>query len=181
MKKKGILAASVILLIALIIYSQKIYFPIEGTVIDAETGKPIEGAVVLAEWTITKGIGLTYTDIYRIVEAITDKSGRFDTKVYVMNPFINKPELTIYKGGYVCWNNKFIFPSFKHRENFKWKSNTTYELEQFKKEYSYKDHVIFLLGFLDTSVLVKNKDAFMRFLIFEESMADKEPRSRGQR
>ena len=36
---------------------------ITGTVVDAETGKPIEGAVVLVEWTMTKGVpGMSHTE-----------------------------------------------------------------------------------------------------------------------
>ena len=47
---------------------------ITGTVVDAETGQPIEGAVVLVEWTMTKGVpGMSHTESYKIVEEITDK------------------------------------------------------------------------------------------------------------
>jgi hypothetical protein len=47
-----------------------------GTVQDAETGAPIEGAVVFVEWTKTKGLpGLTSTKVYKIVEVETDKDG----------------------------------------------------------------------------------------------------------
>ena len=147
MKKKGILAASALLLIALIIYSQKIYFPIEGTVVDAETGKPIEGAVVLAEWTITKGIGLTATESYMIVETVTDRNGKFKINAYVLNPFVNKPRLTLYKAGYTAWNNRFIFPGYIPRKETRWQSNNTYAIEKFKEEYSHTEHVSFIHTF----------------------------------
>ena len=39
---------------------------ITGTVVDAETGKPIEGAVILVEWTMTKGVpGMSHTKAKR--------------------------------------------------------------------------------------------------------------------
>ena len=48
---------------------------ITGTVVDAETGKPIEGAVVLIQWTKTKGaLGMTHHEIYKIFETETDQA-----------------------------------------------------------------------------------------------------------
>jgi len=38
------------------------YFPISGQVIDAETLQPIEGAVVLVEWTKVRGLGEHWTE-----------------------------------------------------------------------------------------------------------------------
>jgi len=176
MKKKGIWAASAVLLIALIIYSQKIYFPIEGTVVDAETGKPIEGAVVLAEWTITRGIALTATEPYEAVEMTTTKNGKFNINIHVLNPFVNKPDLTIYKAGYVCWNNKFIFPGYKPIGEYMWKSNLTYAMEKFRKEYSYIEHVHFIESRVTTFTLVENKSAFIKAYWWERLAAQEESR-----
>ena len=53
------------------------YAEMTGTVVDAETGAPIEGAVVLVEWTVTKGVpGMTVTETYKVIEKITDKEGK---------------------------------------------------------------------------------------------------------
>jgi hypothetical protein len=117
---------------------------ISGTVVDAETGLPIEGAVVLVEWTKTKGMpGLTYGETYKTVEAVTKKDGIFRISG-VLNPFVNSPIIVVYKKGYVAWSNNYIFPSWKRREEFKYESGLTIKLEEFKKEYSLADHVSFI-------------------------------------
>ncbi len=53
--------------------------PIEAWVVDAETGKPIEGAVVTANWELVKGSldGPRYFGQLEVKETVTDKSGRF--------------------------------------------------------------------------------------------------------
>ncbi len=148
MKRKLIILifAMVILILVVVVYTSRIYFPIEGTVVDAETKQPIEGAVVLAEWTITTmgWLGMPTTYPYKVIETVSDKTGKFRINTYVLNPIVNKPDLTIYKAGYVCWNNKIIFPDKQRRNGFRWINKQTYELERFKSEYSHDSHVNFI-------------------------------------
>ena len=82
--------------------------------VDAETGKPIEGAVVLVEWDITKGLGLSYTKRHKLVETVTNENGWF-TLQGVLNPLVNPPNLVIYKKGYVAWREYAMFPDFKKK------------------------------------------------------------------
>lgn len=144
-KKKALMVCTIMVFSLIVFYITRIYFPIEGTVIDAETDKPVEEAHVFAWWTISK---ILSTTTYKAVETVTDKNGKFRISGFVLNPFVNKPDLTIYKAGYVCWNNNFIFPGFKPRENFKWESNRKYVLDKFRNEYSHTDHVTFIEHFL---------------------------------
>ena len=156
-KKPLILLCVLVIIVAVYIKSCS-YVPINGTVVDVETKLPIEGAVVLAEWTVGKGLpGLSYTDIYKVVETMTDKNGRFTVDAYVFRPFINKPQLTIYKAGYVCWNNEFIFPGFKHRTDFIWERNRIYAMERFSPKYSLLDHVSFIRHFVTSSTQLFEK------------------------
>lgn len=131
------------------------YADITGKVVDAETSEPIEGAVVLVEWTVTKGLlGMTNTESLKVVEAVTDQEGRFniDDKVPEPEPDyrlmaiskVNPPEVTIYKRGYVAWNNEYIFPSYKKREDFKWQTYNLYRLVRFKDEYDLDAHISFI-------------------------------------
>lgn len=129
--------------IALLFLTTGCYATITGTVIDAETGKPIEGTVVLAQWTATKGFGLTYHERYKVIETVTDKEGKFIVSG-VLNPFVDPPEVVIYKEGYVAWRNDFIFPDYKKREDFKWKNNYIFKLKPFKKGYSHSQHISFI-------------------------------------
>ncbi len=120
------------------------YATITGTVVDSETGEPIDGAVVLVEWTVTKGFGLTYTKSYKVIEAITDKEGKV-TVSGVFNPFVNRPpHIVAYKKGYVAWNNEFIFPTWEKRKDFKYRDGAIIKLERFKEEFSCPDHVSFI-------------------------------------
>lgn len=119
------------------------YATITGTVVDAETGQPIEGAVVLAEWSITKGLGLTYSKSYEVVEAVTDKEGKV-TVSGLFNPLVNHPSVTVYRKGYVAWNNQYIFPDRKRRLDFKWSNDYVFRLEKFRPEYSHIKHVNFI-------------------------------------
>jgi hypothetical protein len=115
-----------------------------GTVIDAETGKPIEGAVVLVQWTVTKGLpGLTYGKTYKVEEVVTDNKGNLRING-TFNPFVNPPIIAVYKKGYVAWNNQYIFPLWRPRTDFKYENNAIIKLEKFKKEFSHNDHVSFI-------------------------------------
>jgi len=110
---------------------------ITGIVVDAETGKPIEGAVILVEWTKTKGLpGLTSHDSYKVVEVVTNKDGKASIEG-VSSPFVDYPDVTVYKKGYVAWNNHYIFPDYIKRTDFDWKNNYVFKLEKFKPEYSH--------------------------------------------
>lgn len=55
------------------------FAPIEAWVVDAETGKPIEGAVVTANWELVKGSfdGPRYYGQLEVKETVTDANGRF--------------------------------------------------------------------------------------------------------
>jgi len=117
---------------------------ITGIVVDAETGQPIEGAVILVEWTKAKGLpGMTYTESYKVVEVITNKEGKASIEG-VLSPFVDAPHITVYKKGYVAWNHHYIFPKWEKRTDFKWSNNYVFKLDRFKPEYSYNKHLSFI-------------------------------------
>jgi len=128
---------------------------ITGTVTDAETGKPIEGAVVLVEWTKAEGVpGLASTKSYKVVEAVTDKDGKFiveDVKEILIDP----PDVTVYKRGYVAWSSRIIFPDWRNRTDFKWGKTDTFKLEHFRPEYSYDKHTSFIHTATNSSIGTK--------------------------
>jgi len=121
------------------------YAEITGIVVDAETGEPIEGAVVLVEWTVEKGFpGLRYHESYKVIEVVSDKDGKVRIEDGVFNPTVEPPYVTVYKKGYVAWNNKFIFPDYRKRKNFEWKDGYIFKLEKFKDEYTHNAHSSFI-------------------------------------
>ena len=150
------------------------YSDMNGTVIDGESGKPIEGAVVLVEWTKTKGIGLTHTESFKVQEVITDKDGKFVVSG-VSDPFVNAPDLTIYKQGYVCWNNKYIFPDSSVRSDFKWMSGVVIKLDHFlEQKYSHSDHVMYIRNSIHSGSPKGEKRLMESAIRREELMSVKE-------
>lgn len=117
---------------------------ITGTVVDAETGNPIEGAVVLVEWTISKGLpGMSTSESYKIFEGLTDKEGKIMIpKIY--NPLVNPAQITIYKKGYIVWNSEYLFPTFKKREEFQRGENDVFKLDKYVSEFKHQSHISFI-------------------------------------
>ncbi len=170
MKIKSILLLLASLLISTGCYG---YGTLKGKVVDAETGEPIEGAVAMAEWTKTKGLGNTYTVSAKVSEAVSDKEGNFELDG-CFNPFVDKPDLTIYKKGYIAWNNGYIFPDWKKREGFEWKSGLIIKLDKFIKIYKHSEHVRFIRSSINSSLPNKNKKNIENAFDWETMIAIKE-------
>lgn len=137
----------VVIILGLPVYGCAIRTMIKGQVIDAETGKPIEGAAILIDWSRPSfGIpGLSGTTPVETYETTSDTKGYF--KVPKHYGFIYEYILTIYKKGYVCWNNKKVFPSHEERTDFTLKNSVVIKMERFKEEYDKLDHANFTEAF----------------------------------
>jgi len=81
--------------------------PFDGRILDVETKRPIEGAIVVAVYT-TRSMGAgsgQSLNVINIREAMTDKEGRFHIRSYTTilpQPFTrqDRPNFLIYKPGY---------------------------------------------------------------------------------
>ncbi len=135
------------------------YPPIKGSVIDAKTGRTIAGAIIIVEWTKTHGFGEHWTESFKVEEAVTDKDGKF-TVTGLNTRNVNQPDFTIYKKGYVAWNNKFIFPNYQKRTDFAWKDGQVFKLEQFLSSYSYLKHRSFIAGAANMGLADEKKKLF---------------------
>ena len=116
---------------------------IDVKVVDAETGEPIEGAVVLVQWSKTTGFGFKATSNYKVVEVVSDENGEL-TIPGVFKFGVDRPWLIVYKKGYVAWRHNYIFPNYEKRTDFRWGDDYVFRLERFREEYSRRDHVYFL-------------------------------------
>lgn len=152
------------------------YLPINGRVIDAETQQPIEGAIVLVEWTKKHGFGDAWTESYKVVEAVSDKEGNVKI-VGCYSPFVEQPDVTVYKKGYVAWSNRWIFPDSRNRTDFRW-GDYVFKLEQFKPEYSYVAHVMFVSLSINESINSKSKGTIQEAFGWESKMANTEREQR---
>ncbi len=146
------------------------YLPMSGRVIDSETKQPIEGAVVLVEWTKTHGIGEHWTESYKVAEVVSDKDGKVRLPG-CYSPFVRPPDVTIYKKGYVAWNNYYIFPNSVHRTDFEWGSGYIFRMEKFLDTYSYLNHRLFISGAAHMGFASEKKKMFEHYYMESESKA----------
>ena len=84
------------------------FAPIEAWVVDAETGKPLEGVVVTANWELVKGSldGPRYFGQLDVKETLTDKDGRFTFAGFTKEDSSgaelreSDPQILVFKAGY---------------------------------------------------------------------------------
>lgn len=115
---------------------------IRGQVLDARTGKPIEGAVVLGVWSKYVGLpGLQHAELVGVKETETDAEGRF-----ALEPpgsfGVAEEAVTIYRFGYVAWSNLFTFPTSARRQDTSVPSKIL--LEQFPSSQDRRRHYDFI-------------------------------------
>ena len=142
------------------------YFPITGRVIDAETNAPIEGVVVLVEWTKTHGIGDHSTESYKVMEVLSDKEGKIRLEG-CYSPFVNAPHITVYKKGYVAWNDEYIFPGYSKRGGFTWKSNFVFDLSRYDNKYAHSQHIDFIRMCMRTAQNLESKQVLYKAIRWE--------------
>lgn len=109
------------------------YGGLKGTVLDNATGKPIEGAVVVVQWTKERGFpGMRYHNLHKIRESLTDKNGKFST-CGAIGVLLERPEMIIYKDGYIPWRNDRIYPGGTpiYTKDNEWHNHRTYRLDAF--------------------------------------------------
>ena len=151
------------------------YGPMTGTVVDAETGRPIEGAVVYVQWTVTSGPpGLQTAKIYDVIEKVTDKNGKFRV-CGILNPFVNRPVVVVYKKDYVPWRGDYIFPVYEHRKDFEWQRSYVFRLEHYRHTYAHSKHIFFISSGLPSTA--KLEQAYS----WEDPLARKEEEIYGQK
>ena len=126
MKKKKLFIIAAILLALFVAYII-VRFPscYEGKVVDADTGKPIEGIVVLLFWFYATLPHVDSREYFDAVETITDKNGIFKTKrrKIDLNPLSDegRPYIMIFKSGYKAIDTTWVLDVFK-KEHKRWNS-----------------------------------------------------------
>jgi hypothetical protein len=116
---------------------------IKAQVIDAETGSPIRGAVVLGVWTKKAGLpGLHHTELVGLKEAETDEQGWFELEKPSGRFHEDGEKVTVYKLGYVAWNNLFVFPNSARRKDNHVPSKIS--LERYPTGQSHQRHMSFI-------------------------------------
>ena len=128
--KKGILVVFISILGLFYIpscYAARIDGPYEGRVIDADTGKPIEGVVVLGTWSeeTPTPAGAVHR-YYDAMETVTDKNGDFKIKGLGLLVLCNvvPMDVLIFKAGYEYlgspWESLKKSKYLIEKKNIKW-------------------------------------------------------------
>jgi hypothetical protein len=116
--------------------------PIEAQVVDAQTGQPLAGAVVVGVWTREAGLpGFYYRKLVGVIEMETDSQGRF-TLGRPWSLFSRQESVTVYKFGYIAWNNLFLFPLMERRQDSQ--VPPTVPIERFPEAGSHRRHIGFI-------------------------------------
>ena len=123
--------------------------PYTAKVVDAETGEPVEGAVYLAVWWKTVSGKKAWfegasVEMAKFVEGHTDEKGWIQVpRFWFRYPFARERTLTVYKPGYVLWNQEYVFPTAERRTDFD-TSSREIELTEWKPIYRYGDQSLLL-------------------------------------
>jgi hypothetical protein len=155
-------------LLLLLLYGTGCASTIRGQVLDAQTGQPIPGAVVLGVWTKGVGIpGLPQTELVGVRESETDAEGRFVLES--LGGLFIEQSVAVYKFGYIAWSNEFVFPSFKRRPDTSMPA--VIRLESFPAGWSHPEHMRFIsLATRSSLYFYENKPKFQRALEREIGM-----------
>lgn len=140
---------------------------LQSQVLDAGTGQPLAGAAVLGVWIKHGGVpGLPITELVGVREAETDTEGRFELE----RPGIIGAEerVTVYKFGYVAWNNALIFAPNAMRADTSVPAQIL--LDRFPRCKSHQEHLMFLRASTWSSVSAARWVRFREALYREETL-----------
>ena len=124
--------------------------PFEGLVVDAETDRPIAGAVVAGSWAFERGVGLVGPAGANELVTETGADGRYRLPALSKLPDgasmrVRRFTLIVYQKGYVGWRSDRRFPSGEPRQDFSQRGNRV-RLEKWRDGLVHAQHLVFLGG-----------------------------------
>jgi hypothetical protein len=123
--------------------------PFSGRVVDAETDRPIVGALVYASWRFVGGFGFEEPVAWREHIGSTDASGVYTIPKLAGGPGsparLSDFHVVIYKRGYVAFRSDRRFDDFGPRNDFT-QAGGKIALARWKPEYSHVRHLRFVGG-----------------------------------
>jgi hypothetical protein len=124
--------------------------PFEGTVVDAETERPIASATVVGTWAFERGIGLVGPAGFREVAVETSADGRYriarpDDVPTGPSMRLRRFTLIAYRRGYVAYRSDFKFGTGEQRHDFSQRGNKV-RLEKWLPALEHRRHLAFLGG-----------------------------------
>jgi hypothetical protein len=120
--------------------------PFDGQVLDAQSGKPVEGAAVLGSWAFQTGDGrLSGPATARFVLAQTDADGRYriGRLSELTDGRLDRFTLIVYKQGYIGYRSDRRFEDFSPRRDFAQSGNVA-RLDHPPSDLSHVRHLRFI-------------------------------------
>jgi hypothetical protein len=132
--------------------------PYDGIVLDADTDRPVSGALVAASWAFERGIGLQAPLTAREVVVESGVDGRYTIPRLTDLPGTELPggastrlrrfTLIVYRRGHVAWRSDRRFgqgSAAARRRDFSQRGNRV-RLEKWQPGFRHADHLVFLGG-----------------------------------
>jgi hypothetical protein len=124
--------------------------PFDGIVVDAETDRPIPGALVAGSWAFERGIGLNGPAGANEVTLETGPDGRYRIPALDSLPGgpsarVRRFTLIVYHQGYIGWRSDRQFPEGNARRDFSQRNNRV-RLEKWREGLLHNRHLVFLGG-----------------------------------
>lgn len=124
--------------------------PYDGVVVDADTDRPIAGAVVAGSWAFERGIGAQGPVDAEELVTETGADGRYmiprlQNLPAGLSTRLRRFTLIVYRRGYVGWRSDRLFPQGKPRLDFSQRANRV-SLERWQTSLVHAQHLAFLGG-----------------------------------
>jgi hypothetical protein len=124
--------------------------PFDGVILDADSERPVAGAVVAGSWAFERGIGLQGPLASREVLVESGVDGRYviprlDEMPGGPSTRLRRFTLIVYRRGHVAWRSDRRFADRGERRDFSQRGNRVH-LEKWQPGYRHAEHLVFLGG-----------------------------------
>jgi hypothetical protein len=124
--------------------------PYDGVILDADSERPVAGAVVAGSWAFERGIGLQGPLASREVVVESGVDGRYviprlDDLPGGPSTRLRRFTLIVYRRGHVAWRSDRRFADRGERRDFSQHGNRVH-LEKWQPGYRHAQHLVFLGG-----------------------------------
>jgi hypothetical protein len=124
--------------------------PYDGVVIDADSDRPIAGALVAGSWAFERGVGFRAPAGAREVVVETGADGRYEIPALIDLPEgasarVRRFTLVVYHRGHVGWRSDRMFPGREARRDFT-QRGARVRLERWQSQYGHAEHAVFIGG-----------------------------------
>jgi hypothetical protein len=124
--------------------------PYDGVVVDADSDRPLAGALVAGSWAFERGIGFRAPAGAREVVVETGADGRYTIPALTDLPEgasarVRRFTLIVYHRGHVAWRSDRMFPGRERRRDFTQRGGRV-RLERWQSQYAHAEHAVFIGG-----------------------------------